>query len=65
MADGAEEVAWAHTADLMAAVINSNPYRDGPPISPNQLNRYALTKEASRPRAQMKLADLVRIVTPG
>ena len=34
----AEEREWERTSWLCAAVVNSNPFRDGPPVTPDECN---------------------------
>jgi hypothetical protein len=36
------EGAWDHTANLMAAVINAAPFREGSPVRASQFNPYAV-----------------------
>lgn len=41
MAEGRRKEQWSHTSALIAALINSNPFRTGPPVSPDKFNPYA------------------------
>ena len=40
MADAAERSRWNHTSNVIAAMFNSNPFRDGPPITASQVHPY-------------------------
>lgn len=35
-----QEEDWSHTAEVQAAIINSNPFRNGPAVSSDQLNPF-------------------------
>jgi len=41
MAYGRDASAWNHTSHLLAALLNSNPFREGEPFTARQLNPYA------------------------
>lgn len=48
MAEGRRKEAWTHTSLLLATLINGNPYIDGDPVSPDDLNPYAPKSEPLR-----------------
>lgn len=64
MVDGLDESRWGHTSVVLAAVINSNPFREGDAVRPDQLNPYAANRAIAKP-PQMKLRDLMKLVRPG
>lgn len=52
MAEACQRDAWEHTAwitaNLMSAIVNANPFRDGPPIAitPAECNPYTRSSDA-------------------
>lgn len=60
MADGREEAAWAHTSHLMALVASAC----GNDVKASDFNPYAARREANRKPPQMKLREIMKLVTP-
>jgi hypothetical protein len=68
MIDGKRREQWSHTSHLIAALVNSNPFRKGEPVSPDTFNPYAQEKEqpAGKEEAiKMPLKMLRYIMFPG
>lgn len=45
MAESRSREAWSQTSFICASIINSNPFRSGEPISPQEINPF-LAKQA-------------------
>jgi hypothetical protein len=49
MAEGRGRAAWQQISLLAAAIVNSNPFRDGPPAEPADFDPYQRPAEDQQP----------------
>lgn len=58
MANGREGCTWNHTSHILAALVNNNPFREGEPLTPRQLNPYIDDTDDEEEGPEMDATDL-------
>lgn len=62
MAEAADRANWKHTSQVLAAIVNSNPYRKGKAATPSDFDPYASLDQARQQPLKMPLATLTDLI---
>jgi hypothetical protein len=65
MAEGRLRAEWGQTSLTVAALVNSNPFRKGPPVTPDQFNPYAPKPQRDSSPAPLALLCNMLLVSQG